>query len=83
LKTCTVPPNSIQLLQHGEESTNVKGEMKYASLCADLVDKNEVTPGVVVIQVVVLPQTSDSIAASKISVSVVEIPLKFVPVYVL
>jgi hypothetical protein len=83
LKTCTVPPNRVQLLQHGEEGTNVNGDIKYASLCADLADKNEVTPGVVVVQVVVLPQTSDSLAASNTSISVVVMPFKFVPVYVL
>jgi hypothetical protein len=75
LKTCTVPPNSVQLLQQGLEGTNENGDIKYASLCADLVDMNEVTPGIVLVIVVVLPQTRDSLASMKISVSVNETPL--------
>lgn len=74
LKTCTVPPNSVQLLQHGAEGTNANGETKYVSLCSDHVDRSESTPVMVFVLVFALTQTSDSLTNISSSVRVVKKP---------
>ena len=78
LKTCTVPPNSVQLLQHGAEGTNVNGVTKYGSLCSDLVDSKDVTPVMVWVIVVELAQMTDSLPNISRSVRVVKWPWRFV-----
>ena len=81
--TCTVPPNTVQLLQHGAEGVKVNADTQYASLCADLVDSKEVNPVIVCVTVDELAHVAEGLVSSTSCVVVYTDPSSLVPVSVL